>query len=109
MIGARLTDATGDYEVVGFSEGRYVVARLDTFQTPEALEPGEIARRFSVAVAEEEAPEADGVEAYPGEARGWKHLAEAQERARTLRPADAPTPEEVFTLTGADAQRLGHR
>lgn len=101
MIGSRLTDATGEYEVTGVqADGRLVLQRVDEFEPPAALAPGEIAERFNVEVTvpAATASDGDGVEAFPGEQRGWQQLAQAQHDAQQQRkrPTDEPTPEEAF-------------
>lgn len=108
MIGTRLTDETGEFEVTGFDAGtgKFTLQRLDSFEVPHAVEPGEIARRFSVEVT---APDTSPDAQREADARGWELLAQQNADAQTMRPASAASPEETFAIHAAEAQRLGHR
>lgn len=105
MIGFHLSDGDALYEVVGEpAPGRFVLARLDAFESPVEVSAGELAQRFKVD-APEPSPAVDPV-------AGWTHLAETAQRDWQSDPDSGETPEDVFARVGldhADAKRLGHR
>jgi hypothetical protein len=94
MIGLRLTEGDAVYEVTGAHGGRYVLARLDAFETPISATPAELAGRFTVAA--EPPPEGDPCD-------DWAALDRAHRDAQTAARPMASTPEQVFAAAAPKA------
>jgi hypothetical protein len=105
MIGMTLTEADGaaTYEVTGqMPNGRYVLNRVDRYESPFTATVSELASRFKVKAT-------DTPKGTPED--GWAALAaadiEAQETRR--RAVDAPSPEDVFAAVAAETKPKAKR